>query len=310
MTLSCIFEGQRKTFSFDGDEVVIGRTGALPDAQLRLDKDLHISRRHARLYFESGNIFVEDLGSRAGVYVNHARIEAPWEVQSGDMIRVGDTIICLEDPSASVLRDHNPSLETIPASVPPPLLAPPAQETRFDEPTTGDVSIGKQMDVWHRNLFFDSDRGEATAKRQRLLYDLPVQFAAQIDAKSLFNLILTRCIELVPGAERGALLSYESASGKLLLRASVPEDYPPLSRRLVKKAAAEGAGLVWSYRRNERLIQTGIYAPLVLHENVIGTICVDSPGLGHEFDEIDLKFVVAAAHYAAATLGMREWFEG
>jgi pSer/pThr/pTyr-binding forkhead associated (FHA) protein len=309
MTLSCIFEGQRKTYSFEGEEIVIGRTGARPDAQLRLDKDLHVSRRHARIYQQNGDIFVEDLGSRAGVYVNHARIEAPWEVQSGDMIRVGDTIICLEDPSASVLRDHNPGMETVHASV-PPLLDTPDKETRFDEPTTGDVTIGKQIDVWHRALFFESDHGENTTKRQRLLYDLPVQFAAQIDAKSLFELILTRCIELVPGAERGALLSYESASGKLLLRASVPDEYPPLSRRLVKKAAAEGAGLVWSYRRNERLIQTGIYAPLVLHENVIGTICVDSPGLGQEFDEIDLKFVLAAAHYAAATLGMRDWFEG
>jgi len=69
----------------DAFDVVIGR---LPGCTITLDYEL-ISRHHAKITRRGPQIFVEDLGSRNGTFVNGARIEAPVVVSAGDEISVG-----------------------------------------------------------------------------------------------------------------------------------------------------------------------------------------------------------------------------
>ncbi len=64
------------------------------------------------------------------------------------------------------------------------------------------------------------------AKRLEMLYELPLQLAEEQDLDALFSLILIRMQELIPGAVRGALLILEHDTGKLALRASIPDDVP------------------------------------------------------------------------------------
>ena len=72
----------------DGDfEIAIGRSA---DANIRLDDSL-ASRKHARLISMGGVVAIEDLGSRAGTYVNGMLTEGPTVLKEGDCIRVGRT---------------------------------------------------------------------------------------------------------------------------------------------------------------------------------------------------------------------------
>jgi pSer/pThr/pTyr-binding forkhead associated (FHA) protein len=75
-----------------GGVIMIGR-GA--DCQLILDDD-YVSTRHARVVSGVNGIYVEDLGSTNGTYVNGQRITAPTTITMSDTVRIGKTILKLE----------------------------------------------------------------------------------------------------------------------------------------------------------------------------------------------------------------------
>ena len=72
--------------------IMIGR-GA--DCQLILEDD-YVSTRHARVVSTPDGIYIEDLGSTNGSYVNGQRITAPTTITMADTVRIGKTILKLE----------------------------------------------------------------------------------------------------------------------------------------------------------------------------------------------------------------------
>ena len=72
----------------DSTALTLGR-GAQND--LALDSDDFASARHARIEPRRDGVWVEDIGSTNGTYVNGARISKARVLRSGDVIRVGAT---------------------------------------------------------------------------------------------------------------------------------------------------------------------------------------------------------------------------
>jgi len=68
-------------------ELIIGREDSceivIPDRQ--------ISRRHARIYLSTEGVFLEDLGSKNGTYLNSQRIVGSQQLHEGDEIRIAFT---------------------------------------------------------------------------------------------------------------------------------------------------------------------------------------------------------------------------
>jgi len=73
-----------ESFTVEGERVSIGRT---PDAAVFLD-DVTVSRNHALLVARRDGLYVDDLGSLNGTYVNRRRIES-HRLQNGDELQVG-----------------------------------------------------------------------------------------------------------------------------------------------------------------------------------------------------------------------------
>lgn len=69
------------------EPLVIGRE----EGDLVLDGDSAASRLHARLFFDKGRYWIEDLGSTNGTWVNRHRIRRKVELQRGDLVQVGET---------------------------------------------------------------------------------------------------------------------------------------------------------------------------------------------------------------------------
>ena len=73
-----------ESFTIEDDRVSIGRS---PDAGVFLD-DVTVSRNHALLVKRRDGLYIDDLGSLNGTYVNRRRIES-HRLQDGDEIQIG-----------------------------------------------------------------------------------------------------------------------------------------------------------------------------------------------------------------------------
>ena len=73
-----------ETFTLDGERTAIGRS---PDCEVFLD-DVTVSRNHALLIRRRDGVYIDDLGSLNGTYVNRRRIES-HRLTDGDELQVG-----------------------------------------------------------------------------------------------------------------------------------------------------------------------------------------------------------------------------
>jgi hypothetical protein len=73
-----------ESFPLDGDRMTIGRR---PDSDIFLD-DVTVSRDHALLVRRGDDLYLDDLGSLNGSYVNRHRIES-HRLDDGDELQIG-----------------------------------------------------------------------------------------------------------------------------------------------------------------------------------------------------------------------------
>jgi len=71
------------------DEVTVGRAAGCGVA---LD-DVTVSQLHARIFRRDGRLWVEDLGSTNGTFVNRTKVTAPVALRRGDRLQVGNTVL-------------------------------------------------------------------------------------------------------------------------------------------------------------------------------------------------------------------------
>jgi two-component system cell cycle response regulator len=72
-------------FHLERAETVIGRSQR---ADVNIDDD-GVSRTHARLRIDGDAVWIEDLGSRNGTFVNGIRVRTPMKLADGDKLQLG-----------------------------------------------------------------------------------------------------------------------------------------------------------------------------------------------------------------------------
>lgn len=250
-------------------------------------QEADVSRNHARLTLEPQALTIEDLGSSSGTYLSGERLSGPMRLPYPQTIQVGSAQMHVSD-------------QPLPKKPKPPESGDLEGKVRITVSLDAETSRAPTHGV-----------AEQMARRLEMLYSLPLQFAAEPDVKRLFKLVLSRVMELIPGANRGALLVIDPASNSLVLRASVPEDNPPISRTLIKRAANEKQGFIWGEEQGgadmamsivNLHIRTGMYAPMLWKGRTMGVICVDNPKHRGAFTHEDLQFLISVANYAAAAI--------
>lgn len=71
------------------DELTVGRAAG---CQVTID-DTYASQLHARVFARDGQLFVEDLGSTNGTYLNRKKVQGPQVMRRGDRLQVGNTVM-------------------------------------------------------------------------------------------------------------------------------------------------------------------------------------------------------------------------
>jgi pSer/pThr/pTyr-binding forkhead associated (FHA) protein len=71
---------------------ILGRD---PNSTVHLEEE-SVSKQHARVSLQEGRIYIEDLGSSNGTFVNGRRVHEKIELRPGDLVRLGAVILKLE----------------------------------------------------------------------------------------------------------------------------------------------------------------------------------------------------------------------
>jgi pSer/pThr/pTyr-binding forkhead associated (FHA) protein len=91
-------------------EIVVGRAN---DLQMVLVEDM-VSRRHARIFWESDQVQIEDLGSTNGTFVNGEKIKRAL-LKEGDRILIGTNILKVVSLDSTPTNNPPQNLESVAA---------------------------------------------------------------------------------------------------------------------------------------------------------------------------------------------------
>jgi pSer/pThr/pTyr-binding forkhead associated (FHA) protein len=81
-------------YEVDSAQLTIGRGG---QNDIAIGSDEFASARHARFEPRHDGVWVQDLGSTNGTYLNGARLERPRRLSEGDIVRIGETDLRYEE---------------------------------------------------------------------------------------------------------------------------------------------------------------------------------------------------------------------
>src|SRR5436305_720452 len=114
-------EGRKTVVQLVRDEITIGRQDGNP---IRLT-GRNVSRRHARLIKDNGNVLIEDLGSYNGVRVNGEKIAGRLRIKEGDLVEIGDYDLGIQGKADAPLTTPSAGTTRAP-TIPPGALKPPS----------------------------------------------------------------------------------------------------------------------------------------------------------------------------------------
>ncbi len=68
------------------------RIGRDPENEINIDHP-QVSRHHARLIWQNNQVFLEDVGSSNGTFVNRERLASQQRLKNGDVIGLGGVVL-------------------------------------------------------------------------------------------------------------------------------------------------------------------------------------------------------------------------
>ena len=300
------------------DSIVVGRH---PYCDVVLNNNA-VSREHARLTKRGDGVYVEDLHSRNGVWVNGVKIAEPTRIYSRDSLQVGDATLVFYSDSPLAVR------ETIRAEQ----LRQNSlcwRDGEQDRPNiTSQLTLNSSSSfcddaVANRRTACEYEREiRLLEERVRVLLDFARILGKADDISDLTPRFLTNILRLFPSADSACVLApdaKESTAKRPVLklvhykRRDEESDEPfRVSRAIVKHVVATRSAVVSDaafedsrFDSSESIVRSHICsvmaAPIcdVATNEILGVIQIDARKNGRRFEQDELKLLVAVANQIA-----------
>ena len=242
-------------------EFVLGRPHENSQSVLDLSPDNKISRLHARVWKEDGLYWIEDRQSSRGTLLNNIEIKekGKQKLQVGDVICAGETMLQVESLESQDTPAQTNYLETG-ASLP------------SDERQTTDHGI--------IDFAFDTANDEVAVVE----LETAITNTAKLEFCLEQSVRYKNLAELIPNADSWALALCDPQTDALLLKAYRCAHEPHVSETLARRAMSERKAFIWNRAVTgdisgtilQSAIITGMYAPLLWQDEVLGVICAES----------------------------------
>jgi pSer/pThr/pTyr-binding forkhead associated (FHA) protein len=266
-----------KAFNVEGDTVFIGRSSK-SDIQI---KDATISRKQVKLYRIGTKLFLEDLKSTNGSWLNDSLVlpGEGFEVGEGDIITMGNTVILITGA---------PSLQTQEAADKPlPKVKPVTEGPRSPE----------------------QERRERLSGNLELIYSVSKLIRSSLSLREILEEVLESILETLPRIDRATLflLDPETQEIREIINRS-REDMKDIgrhySRTVVERVIRERKAVRMSNTTFEPLsdlsasidtleIGSLLCVPLMSNEKTYGILYVDSLSQPYGFRKDDLLLLNA-----------------
>lgn len=258
--------------------VVIGRQR---EVEVSLDSAA-VSRRHARVTWEDGAVFVEDLGSSNGTFVDDLRITRKTRLLAGSILRVGPTVLQLDAPAKA--------------------------------PLDMDMTIQRQTAANTANVELFQD---TSGTKLQAVLQLAHHLNQTVDGDSVLERLLDQLLVLFPGADRALVILKEGEEPMvkaLRQRRAGPSAAPLFSRSVLRKVFSQGVGVLASDTRleqstqanftlNQLGIQSLLCAPLQGQGGrILGALQLDRSRAGEAFSQDDLYLLAAVSIMVSSVL--------
>lgn len=278
--------------------LVVGRAD---DCDLVLE-DRRLSRHHARFFEESGAWFVEDLGSPNGTFVNQRRVRrAP--LHPGDTVTLCKSTFQVAGPQGEAA----PSPQApVPELVKPATLAlPPDLDSMLAEDYF--AALGLRHDTVHDGHADPMAAVLAKTRNFALLHEVTKAMQRQHDPQSMLTSVISVILKAT-GAERGyVILTEPDGSWVVAVDVGLHPDGPAVvSHTVAQYVLRDRSSILCSdASADERFAQAEslflnqtrglIAAPMLLQNQVLGALVLQSSHLGQRFSESDLDLVSVVA---------------
>jgi 3',5'-cyclic-nucleotide phosphodiesterase len=288
------------------DEIVIGRDrqDALPSDQFVCIPQHTISRRHVRLRRRGAAWSVEDLHSSNGTFVNGERLlPGSWrELGDGDELALASTQLVFRSLVA-------PSAASMPT-----LIRKSLDATQY-APTTMPATMSA-------SAAHDATRGELEQSVLKLhaMAQVSIALGVVTDRETLSEKIMNFIFDLFPLAERAFILLRQSerdppvpVAARRRNGASEDPSQARLSHTIVDEVLNKKHAILSSDTLSDRhfasqdsivaqAIRSAMCAPLIVGNEVLGLIQVDSSSDPHAFQEADLELLTGVCAETAVAL--------
>ena len=286
-----VLQGPDKGMKYDlsADENTLGRqASAIPLS------DGTVSRQHARLARENGTWLLSDLGSANGTYLNGVKLRKPTELNGGDQIRTGSTLLLFvstNGPMPHVDMDEDGRL--VDSAI---VTTVPSNEDSVVIPTP--------------------EAGAEALDSLRILYDLIAEISSIFNVDLLLKRTLNKVFEvLIP--DRGYIMLIDE-EGKLTLKAAqvtqaTREKKIPISRTMINEVIRKQVGAISANAMADKRfapgqsvhnlgIRSAICVPIKGRERILGVIHVDCSVSEHTYNTQQLRLLTAIGYHTGLAI--------